>query len=171
MGPLKDDESSGVPGFLRELGFHVVTETPELVVLESDKLRVRFVPSRGPMGAEMSSLVDPDRRWSLPQVLEAIKDEHSTQSPELAEFAAAVRNRFPAVGLALGSRLLEKLQHAPQFQQQSRPLSQAPVLNGVTLVNGVPLGTAGTERRRRPLAHVFIWIVLLLAVVFFLLRR
>lgn len=77
--------------FLDDLGFRKVEEMYDVesfgdstVILESDKLQVRFIRDRGQVFADISSSLDPTSWWDLALVAEltgtTIESEKSTQS-------------------------------------------------------------------------------------------
>ena len=183
MNPSDQPE---IPQFLRDRGFRVVQQPGDSlragdcpVVLESDQLRLRFDKNGGVKEAQVASLADPDRWWTIPEVLNAIAQSGTNRSPELEALAKSVQQQLPPGFQALVARLRDKRRWAEERPIEERALQNVALGHGVSsqapLVNGVPLNEAALEseppRNLRRFVRAVIWTALALILVYLFARR
>ena len=176
-----------IPRFLRDRGFRLVQQPGDPlgagnhpVVLQSDKLRLRFCKDGGIKEAQVASVDDPERWWSIPEVLNAIGRPGTNRSPELDVLVASVRDQLPPGFQAMIAQVHQNRQRAEDHRVEQGSV-RAPILTSsqdispaVPLVNGVPLNNAAMDpepgRNLRPLVRVVLWILALI-VAYLLIRR
>jgi hypothetical protein len=123
--PLAELVSEKLPWLFRELGFRILESNYDannfgdsLVVLQSDRIRLRFERDRGQVLVALGPLSEPRTWWGLISLCEVIRKESVEPRHKLDALGAILRENLPALAEALGPKLLETRQEIEKRQQE-----------------------------------------------------
>ena len=112
MRTLKEELDEDFLQFLEELGMRIVDQQylPQsfgnsYLILESPKLRVRFVRDRGQTWADVSSIAPGAEWWHVAYVLEAIYGTAPQIQLDLTTAVGPLKRNFSVLAAALGPKL------------------------------------------------------------------
>jgi len=123
--PLAELVSERLPWLFREFGFRILESEYDannfgnsLVVLQSDRIRLRFERDRGQVLAALGPLSEPRTWWGLISLCEVIRNENVTPRYKLDALGAILRDNLPALVEALGPKLSETRQEIEKRRQE-----------------------------------------------------
>lgn len=123
--PLEQEISEGFPRLLEELDLRVTDQRylPEsfgnsYVVLESPKLRVRFVRDRGQTWADVAAIAPGTEWWHLSHVLEAIQGTAPQIQLDLPTAVSLLKENFSIISEALGPKLPQTTQEINRHRSE-----------------------------------------------------
>lgn len=122
--PLEQEINESFPGLLEELGLRVIDQKylprsfgNSYVILESPKLRVRFVRDRGQTWADVAARARGEW-WHLSYVLETIRGGAPEIKLDLPTAVRLLKENFPALAEALGPKLSQTIRGINQLRSE-----------------------------------------------------
>lgn len=113
-GPLKPVLADRLPWLFEDLGFRITYSEYDpasfgnsLVILDSDRIRLRFVRDRSQVMLDVAANSEPEKWFGLHSLYEVIHNESIKPRFTLNAVGELLKQEFTALVAALGPKLLE----------------------------------------------------------------